>query len=308
MIDIYGELLFVENLIINYFILELSSKICGAAATKRRLIIGAVVGAIYSFVFFIPTMHFLYSTMMKILFSCFIIVITFSPNHFRFFSKLLVSFYGSSFALGGLILAGLYFTDMNGLLKNNIFYIRDLSYLKVIVLACCGYFMMIYLAKLFRKRILKNELYAKIQIEVDGKKTTVKGIIDTANFLTDPISKMPVIVIEYAVLKDFLPEVFQDILTDGIVLNEIPENIYEIGWGRRLRFIPYTSLGAKNGMLIGIKPDAVCIQKDQRSYSNNSIIIGIYDGSIGNEDYSALLHPDILKEEAEYEVKGAWNE
>ncbi len=308
MIDIYGELLFVENLTINYFILALSSKICGAAATKKRLIIGAVVGAVYSFVFFIPSIHFLYSTLMKIIFSCFIVVITFSPNHIKFFFKLLVSFYGSSFALGGLILAGLYFTDMNGLVKNSIFYIRDLSYLKVIILACCGYFMMIYLAKMFRKRILKSELYAEIQIEVDGKKTLVNGIMDTANFLMDPISKMPVIVIEYSALKNFLPEIFQDILREGIVLNEIPENIYEIGWGRRLRFIPFTSLGAKNGMLIGIKPDAVYIRKDRKSYSNKNIIIGIYDGSIGDEDYSALLHPDILKEDAEYDVKEVWNE
>ncbi len=308
MIDIYAELLFLENLVINYFILALSSKICGGTAKTKRLLIGAVIGALYSFVFFIPSMHFLYSTIMKIVVSCLIVSITFFPKNLKYFLKLLVSFYGSSFALGGLILAGLYFTDMNGLVKNNVFYIRELSYLKVIILAACGYLMMIYFAKIFRSRILKNEISAKVIVEVDGKKTSVKAIMDTANFLIDPISKMPVIVIEYSALKDFLPEIFQDILKDGIVLNEIPQNIYEIGWGRRLRFIPYTSLGAKNGMLIGIKPDVVCISKDKKHYFNKNIIIGIYEGNIGDEDYSALLHPDILKEDAEYEVEKAWNE
>jgi len=214
----------------------------------------------------------------------------------------MAAFYGISFALGGLVLAGIYFTDMSGLIKNNVIYIRDLSYLKILISAIIGYFMMVYLAKLFKYRILNNELYVNIQIEMDGKTAYVKGILDTANFLVEPISQVPVIVIEYLALQGFLPEDFKDILKS---IDMIPENIYELGWGRRLRYIPYTSLGTQNGMLLGIRPDFISIQKGDRQYDFQNIVIGIYNGTIGNKDYSALLHPDILKEEAEYEINKA---
>ncbi|NLK72725.1 MAG: sigma-E processing peptidase SpoIIGA [Clostridiales bacterium] len=302
MIEIYAELLFLENIIMNYLILTITSKICGSSVTKKRLFLGAFIGALYAFVFFVPSIQFLYSTVMKILFSCLIVSISFSPHSIKYFVKLMVSFYGISFALGGLVLAGIYFTDMSGLIKNNVIYVRDLSYLKILLSAIIGYFMMIYLAKLFKYRILNNELYVNIQIEMDGKSAYVKGILDTANFLVEPISQVPVIVIEYLALQGFLPEDFKDILKS---IDMIPENIYELEWGRRLRYIPYTSLGTQNGMLVGIRPDFISIQKGNRQYNFRNIVIGIYNGTIGNEDYSALLHPDILKEEAEYEINKA---
>lgn len=302
MIEIYAELLFLENIIMNYLILTITSKICGSSVTKKRLFLGAFIGALYAFVFFVPSIQFLYSTVMKILFSCLIVSISFSPHSIKYFVKLMVSFYGISFALGGLVLAGIYFTDMSGLIKNNVIYVRDLSYLKILLSAIIGYFMMIYLAKLFKYRILNNELYVNIQIEMDGKSAYVKGILDTANFLVEPISQVPVIVIEYLALQGFLPEDFKDILKS---IDMIPENIYELEWGRRLRYIPYTSLGTQNGMLVGIRPDFISIQKGNRQYNFQNIVIGIYNGTIGNEDYSALLHPDILKEEAEYEINKA---
>lgn len=307
MINIYAELLFIENLVINYFILILTSKACGNESTKKRILLGAVVGALYAFIFFVPSIQFLYSTIMKILFSCAIVMISFPIKSIRQFIKLIISFYGVSFALGGVILAGIYFTDMSGLVKNNVFYIRELSYVKVLILALMGYMMMTYLTRFFKSRALKNELISTIHIQIDGKETSVKGIMDTANFLVDPISKIPVLVVEFAALEDFLPNVFKDILKDGIVLDEIPDNIYDLGWGKRIRFIPYTSLGSDNGMLVGIKPDAICVNKDNKKYYMKNIIIGIYNGTIGNEDYSALLHPDILKEEADYEIKKVWN-
>lgn len=309
MIHIYAELLLVENLVINYLILVVTSKICDRDVSKKRLLFGALIGAFYAFVFFIPSIHFLYSTIMKILFSCLIVSISFSPKRIKYLLKLIICFYGVSFAFGGLILAGIYFTDMSGLIKNNIFYIQELSYAKVIMFAVIGYFLLINFSKILKRKILKNELLTQIHIEIDGETTFVKGIMDTANFLVDPISKIPVIVVEFSALEDFLPGVFKDILNDEMMaLEKIPQNIYEIGWGKRLRFIPYTSLGAQNGMLIGVKPDAICIKKDNKRYNIKNIIIGIYNGSIGNEDYSALLHPDILKEEADYDIKKVWNE
>lgn len=309
MIEVYAELLLLENLIINFFILVLASKIVGVSINKKKLILGATIGAIYSFVFFIPSVHFLYSTIMKIAFSCLIVSVSYRPNNIRTFLKLMLAFYFVSFALGGMVLAAIYFTDFSGIVQNNIFYIREISYTKLLVLILLGYLTLRYLSRIFKSRLFRNELTAEIMIEIDNKRTSLKGIVDTANFLMDPLSQMPVIVVQYSALENFLPEVFKDILKDGIILEKIPDNIYEIGWGKRLRFIPYSSLGANNGMLIGVKPDVISIIRNNKQYFINNAIIGIYEGTIHRDgDYSALLHPDILKEEAAYEIKKVWNE
>ncbi|MCG8484866.1 MAG: sigma-E processing peptidase SpoIIGA [Clostridia bacterium] len=301
MIEIYAELLFLENLFINYIILLIVSKICSVTKKKKRLILGAASGALYAFVFFIPSIHFLYSTIFKMAASILIVLISFYPIHLKGFIKLMVSFYAVSFAIGGMVLGAIYFTSMSGLIKNNIFYINQLSYFKLIFLVILGYYILKYMSCLFKEKILKKTLKVKITIEIDKKTTCITGLIDTANFLLDPISHTPVIVVEFSALEDFLPEIFKDILKNNEDISTIPDKIYELGWGRRIRFIPYSSLGAETGMLIGVKPDVIYIEKEEQSYQVNNIIIGIYNGKIkiqSDDEYSALLHPDIFKEEA----------
>lgn len=301
MIEIYAELLFLENVLINFIILLIVSKVCSMATKKKRLILGAISGALYAFVFFVPSIYFLYSTIIKMAISILIVLITFYPVSLKGLIKLIVSFYVVSFALGGMVLGVMYFTNINGLIKNNIFYINQLSYLKIIILGVLGYYLLKYMSLLFKEKILKKTLKAKITIELDGKTTSIIGLIDTANFLMDPISHTPVIVVDFSALEDYLPDIFKDILKDNENVNTIPNEIYEIGWGKRIRYIPYSSLGAETGILIGFKPDMTFIEKDNQSYKIKDIIIGIYNGKIkiqNDDEYSALLHPDILKEEA----------
>lgn len=301
MIEIYAEFLFLENLFINYIILLIVSKIGSITRSKKRLIFGAAAGALYAFVFFVPSIQFLYSTIFKMIASILIVVISFYPVDLRGLIKLLVSFYAVSFAIGGMVLGAIYFTSMSGLIKNNIFYIDQLSYFKLISLVIIGYYSLKYMSYLFNQKVLKKTLKVKVTIEIEQQTTCITGLVDTANFLLDPISQTPVMVVEFSALEDFLPDVFKDILKDGESINTIPDKIYELGWGRRIRFIPYSSLGAETGMLIGVKPDVIYIEKEEQSYQVKNIIVGIYSGKIkiqNNDEYSALLHPDILKEEA----------
>jgi len=45
--DVYIDVLFVENLIMNYLILTVTSRFCRSSASGLRMLAGAAVGAAY---------------------------------------------------------------------------------------------------------------------------------------------------------------------------------------------------------------------------------------------------------------------
>ena len=167
MIEIYGDLLFLENLLMNYMVLMLTAKVCSIDKKNKRIILGAMVGAFYSFVFLMPSMDFLGSTVMKLVMSFFIIFIVYSPVKKKTFIKLIISFYIINFAFGGLIVGTIYFTQFSGLVKNNIVYIDNISYLEVILIGLGGYIFINYVADIFKSKIIKRDLEMKVSIEIE---------------------------------------------------------------------------------------------------------------------------------------------
>ena len=63
---------------------------------------------------------------------------------------------------------------------------------------------------------------------------------------------------------------------------------------KKLKFIPFSSLGRQNGMLVGIKPDFVEIVEEQKTQKRNDIIIGIYEKSLTKDGrYRALMGIEV---------------
>lgn len=133
--------------------------------------------------------------------------------------------------------------------------------------------------------------YAKIVI--DKKEVFIKVIIDTGNFLREPITKLPVMVVEKNLLYEIIPKNILDNL-DKIINGED----VEIGeYISKIRLIPFTSLGKENGILIGIKADKVLIQRDEKNININNVIVGIYNGTLTkNGKYQGLIGLDMLEE------------
>lgn len=134
-------------------------------------------------------------------------------------------------------------------------------------------------------------MLCSIKININKKFVYIKSIIDTGNFLRDPISKVPVIVVEKQALLDLVPNCILDNL-DKIINGE---NIDFGEYISKIRLIPFTSLGKENGILIGIKADEVLVELEENNISINNVIIGIYNGNLSrNGKYKALIGLDLL--------------
>ncbi len=64
----------------------------------------------------------------------------------------------------------------------------------------------------------------------------------------------------------------------------------------KLKFIPFSSLGKQNGMLLGIKADYVIIKNENDEEKKvNEIIIGIYNKSLTKRgEYRALMGLELF--------------
>ena len=137
-------------------------------------------------------------------------------------------------------------------------------------------------------------MICKVKIKLNGKEIILNTMIDTGNMLKEPITGNPVIVVERTVLYDLIPkEILNN--TESILggdFEKIPEEI-KMEYIKRLKIIPFSSLGKQNGMLVGIKPQELKIINDNSEEEKNAII-GIYNKSLTKRgEYNALIGIDL---------------
>lgn len=135
-------------------------------------------------------------------------------------------------------------------------------------------------------------MICNIKIDINSKAVYTKAIIDTGNFLKDPITKVPVAVVEKKVLTGIIPEKILNNLSNIIEGEEIDLGEYL----PKIRLIPFMSLGKENGILIGVKAEGITISTQEETIFIKNIIIGIYDGSLSKTGkYKALIGLELLE-------------
>lgn len=298
--DLYidAEYFLLENMAINYILLYLTRKFTKTQANNIRVLIASFIGAIYAFVIFFPSLKFMTKFIIKISISILIIIVAFNPVKFRRFIRLIATFYIMAFIFAGASLALFYIAGIEAYAGNGIFYIRDFP-VKVLVLAVSISYILIKIVWGYIQSILtKSKVYMSIVVVLNNKKVEIMGLLDTGNLLRDPVTQTPVIIVQFSAIKDLLPIQVQSIFekykeNDLEVISAIMiENVSNV----KFRLIPFKSLGRENGMLIGFKPDNVII-KDDEDKTLCDIIVGIYNNKLSNDDnYSALLHPEMFSE------------
>jgi stage II sporulation protein GA (sporulation sigma-E factor processing peptidase) len=292
--DVYVDVLLAENIIMNYIIIWLTSRIIKTKVKPVKFFAAAIIGALYALLLFFPGYAVLYSVVMKVLLSFLIIVVAFTPSRVRGFIKQLSVFYLVSFILGGAVFGLFYLTNSGTTSVGGIFLIDGVSPSILIGAGLITFaFVMLCVIPLYNY-LEKRSLCMDFSIGIEGKEVGLRGLMDTGNDLFDPITRYPVIIVEYSAVKEIMPEglrkVFDEKREDD--LEQVYLGVKESGWVSRLRLIPFSSLGNEKGMLLGFKADYVKV--GNKSYSD--IIIAVYSKVLSaDSEYTALLNPELIK-------------
>lgn len=299
-VTVYVDVVFLENLCMNYIILLATGLIARFTIQYFRLLISSVIGSIYAVLTFTPLMQNGIGFFFKILLSVGMIYIAFQPSHFKKLMKTLLIFYLTSFAFGGCAFALLYFVKPQDIFMKDGVFIGTYPIKIALLGGIVGFVLIVVTFKVVKSQISKKDLFCQIELVLYQKRKIVRAMLDTGNLLKDPITHTPVIVVQKEELETLIPEQVLKNTENIIQGKQIGEEVELAEYVSRFRVIPYSSLGRQHGLLLGIKADKVKIEYQDNQFSIPNVIIGIYDKELSkSKKYTALVGLEILNKEGQ---------
>lgn len=294
---IYVDVVLIENLIMNYIILFATDIILKNKSKFWRLLLASLIGAIYTVISYISNLKIYSSMILKMILSIIIVYVAFNPQNMKRMWKSLLIFYLTSLVFGGAAFALIYIVKpQETFLKNGLF-LGTYSLETILVSAIVAFLIIITAFKVVKNKISKKDMFCNIKIKLNGKDIETKAMLDTGNLLKEPITNIPVIVVEHTLLYGCIPKQILNNIEDilGGDFSKIPVEIKQ-KYMTKLKFIPFSSLGKQNGMILGIRPDYVIIKDENNEEKKlKEITIGIYNKSLTKRgEYRALMGLDLF--------------
>ena len=292
--NVYIDVIFLENLIINYIILYMTAVVSKVKQKYFRILMASSIGAIYSVMYYIINIRWFAIATIKIMLSVVIIYIAFGPKDFKIMIKEIIFFYLISFIFAGASLGIIYMVNYNKINIQNGVIVGNYTLKTILIGIIISFFIILIAFKIIKK---KKSIFCNIKVFLYGNEIDTTAMIDTGNLLKEPITNIPVVVLEHTLLYDIMPK-------------EILNNIEEILGGNfenvsddirnqyiaKLKVIPFSSLGKQNGLLLGVKADKIEINYEEDITIIDKVIVGIYDKSLTKRgEYRALIGGDLIK-------------
>jgi len=302
---IYAEYLFLENALTGGLILLLTEKITGIRCRKRFLILGSILCGLYSFILFWETLNPVPALLFKLGFSMAVVYIVFFPKKIGRFARIILVFYLVSFAMGGITIGMMYFLGFTGVTRNTSVYLGILGYFYVLFGCLITWLIFSFFAGFIKDRLIHEKTFADVEIGLGGRSVVMRGMVDTGNFLRDPMTGKPVMIISAAAAKQLLPYEIVEVAINAEKTQLIPDLLIGSQYASRIRMIPFQSIGEERGYLVGIRPDSIRIGIHNDQGSNRTVtasegaILAIYKGMFSGgkleDNCSILLHPSMIE-------------
>lgn len=294
---VYIDLLFFENILVNYGILSVTEKLSGMASCSWRKLVSAAIGTVYLVIMLsCPAIRSLYTIGGKVILSFLMILAAFPLTRIKNLIKALLSFYIATFIFAGAGYALMSLTGQAICYKNGICYNVFRSDTLLLVLTICfGFLLVRAFTDLFRKRIEKESYIVNACISIGGKSVSMPALIDTGNTLLDPVTRCPVMVAELDGLKELLPpEMLEWVKNWSQTQAEISIDKDE-EWIRRIRLIPFNSIGNAGGILPGFKPDSISVENEDYCFEKTHVVVCVCNNRLSETNqYHAIISPEMV--------------
>lgn len=243
---VYIDLLFLLNLVANYLLLLGAGRVAGEVLDRRRIALGAALGALYAAFIFLPSLEWLALWPCKLASGVLMVLAAYGGG--ANLLRVTVIFFCASAGLAGAVL-GLELLGGAALtLDHGVFYSRfDLRLLLLLFVAC--YFIL----SLFFRRAGQHTggQLAKLELTLDGGSVALTALRDTGHTLTDPVTNRPIIVVYWRSLAGLLPAC----LNAAAPIDSV-QRCREAGIPG-VRLVPYRAVGVDCGMLLAVRAKSV---------------------------------------------------
>jgi stage II sporulation protein GA (sporulation sigma-E factor processing peptidase) len=260
------DILVIENSIVNYFLLYITSQTLRIRKSFKSIAIPALIGGLYVVTLILPNLYILTELPFKLLVALLMIYILFHKNSILLDIKALLIYILYSMLLAGLCLfIELSYSETYEF--NSIIY--NFTYKKLMLALIIIYLVINRLVVFVRDRIELNSLIYSVDIIYKNSEKTVRAFLDTGNELREPATNLPVMLLESYYLDKSLEE---------------NETFY----------IPYKVVNGEINKLKGFKPEFIRIHKGN-NLETRQVIIALCENKLSSiGEYNALLSRGIV--------------
>lgn len=310
---VYIDLIFLMNLLIDASLLLMTAWIRKQRIRVWRITVSAAVGAAYVVMMFLPELSFLFTFLVKFVFSVAMLWIAFGYTSLQNYLRNMGAFYMVNFAAAGGILGIHYMLQNSGEVWSGIWYSASGGlgfslevgsiFTVVVFFIVIVWFKMVVSSKRNVERV--EACLAEVIVRIEEITVQCTGLVDTGNQLKDPLTRWPVMVMEASLWDQVLPDDFLGKLAaeqaDNLIMEWSDEELFP--WRDRLRLVPYRGINKGSQFMIALKPDEVSIIREGRVMTTNRVLIGLDGGRLSAElAYRAIIHPVLIEGIEESEV------
>ncbi|WP_315118057.1 sigma-E processing peptidase SpoIIGA [uncultured Clostridium sp.] len=264
---IYLDVFLLENFIVNTFLIFLTSDTLKIRAKKLNVLIGALVGTLYTITLFLKSLNLFINVPVKIIMALIMILISFRKKNILFNLKATAIFILYSMLLAGLCVF-IEFNKSGGRLGYGI--IINFSYKKLMIALMLIYLILRRVVFFIKDRKVLNSYIYGVEIVLDSSVKKIRAFLDTGNELVEPVTNLPVIIVE------------ENLFTKEEIKNY------------KYYYIPYNVINGSHGRLEAIKPEKIIIYKEDSVEEKEALIAFCHNKLSGEDDYQGLLSRGIL--------------
>lgn len=311
---VYLDIIILLNFAIDTLLLWFTAYFRKLTIVWWRLIAASALGTTYIAFFFLPAFAGLYQWLGKLLFSILMLVIAFGFPRLLTLVQHLCVFYFVAFAFGGGVLGLNYLLATQREVVHGVLVAVDdglgVGIKPTLLMLGIGFFLLCLLSRGSYQAIQGPRRIAsflvEVEVELNGGYVHCRGLIDTGNRLHEPITRIPVIILESKLLEQLLPaelsrrlaEVNQWCDADQL-FRTLPDE-----WQTRLRLIPYRGIMRRMDVLVAVKPDQVVIVSAGERFCCQRVLIGLSPQPLSaDQAYQAIIHPALVQREPEEMLK-----
>ena len=269
---IYIDRLFILNLIIDYLMLIVTSRVCGIFIRRWRCALGALIGAVYAALSVLPELEILGSAPVKLCAGLIIALAAFAGEERLF--RITVCFFGISALFGGAVWA-ISLQSGGSLYESPVISVS----LPVLVISFGISYALISL--LFRRSVKNAErkIY-DVALSRAGQTVRLRALCDSGNSPHDPVTGSRVLIAASGLLSPLFPEDTEKAERgDPIELVSSPELTGVF------RLISYSAVGTGSGLLPAFRPDSISIDGRGR----DDILVALSPTATGGDGFNCIL-------------------
>ncbi|MBO5929824.1 MAG: sigma-E processing peptidase SpoIIGA [Clostridia bacterium] len=276
-IKVYADVLFFTNFMMDYILLCTTAFFAKKPYRFVRALLASVAGALFASVLFFFSLKPYFMLPLTLFVSLFMVGVAFYPKGAGQYAKLAAIFYLVSFVLGGAAFALLSFLNrnlgVNFLMRAWVIY-ADINVYSLLAVFAVSVVVIHASCAVIKKQRIKSRYLYTVCIEKNGVCISDVALLDTGNFLKDPISQKSVVIAQWCVVS----KLFGTNDLTALVVARPTEFCY----------IPCRGICGTAG-LFAFSPDRVTIDGSE---TEEDVLIGISEGAPDKDDTYHIILPN----------------